>query len=77
MPPIDATYTAPSSLLEKQYGTGPKQLGGDPMSVLVAAGPYTLESDLEFEPLEALIGLAKQEKPDVLILVRTALHCFG
>jgi hypothetical protein len=31
------------------------------MSVLVAAGPYTLESDLEFEPLEALIGLAKQE----------------
>ncbi|GAA5868785.1 hypothetical protein JCM3774_003893 [Rhodotorula dairenensis] len=68
MPPIDATYTPPSSLLEKQYGTGPKQLGGNPMSVLVAAGPYTLESDLEYEPLEALIGLAKQEKPDVLIL---------
>ncbi|POY74018.1 hypothetical protein BMF94_2829 [Rhodotorula taiwanensis] len=68
MPPIDATYTAPSSLLEQQYGAGPKQLGGHPMSVLVAAGPYTLESDLDYEPLEALIGLAKQEKPDVLIL---------
>jgi hypothetical protein len=38
MPPIDATYTAPSSLLEKQYGTGPKQLGGNPMSVLASIG---------------------------------------
>lgn len=70
MPPIDATYTAPSELLERQYGSGPKQLGGQPMSILVAAGPYTLDSDLEYEPLEALVGLAMQEKPDVLILVR-------
>ncbi|BGP54723.1 hypothetical protein JCM8202_003228 [Rhodotorula sphaerocarpa] len=68
LPPIDATYTAPSELLERQYGSGPKQLGGQPMSILVAAGPYTLDSDLEYEPLEALVGLAMQEKPDVLIL---------
>ncbi|GJN89906.1 hypothetical protein Rhopal_002895-T1 [Rhodotorula paludigena] len=68
MPPIDATYTAPSEILARQYGTGPKELGGNPMSVIVAAGPYTVDSNLDYEPLQAMLGLVQEERPDVLIL---------
>ncbi|BGP14896.1 DNA-directed DNA polymerase alpha subunit pol12 [Rhodosporidiobolus nylandii] len=68
MPPADATYTSPSELLSHQYGDDPKELGGNPMSVLVASGPYTVDSDLEYEPLQALLELAQGEKPDVVIL---------
>lgn len=70
MPPPDPSYTHPSILLDHQYGSSPKQLGGLPMSVLVAAGPYTVDADLEYEPFAALIDQAIKEKPDVLILVR-------
>ena len=69
MPPIDASYTQPSEMLERQYGQGNKELGGDPMSVVVAAGPYTVDSDLEYAPLAALLDSVATEKPDVLILV--------
>lgn len=75
MPPIDATYTAPSEILARQYGTGPKELGGNPMSVIVAAGPYTVDSNLDYEPLQALLGLVQEERPDVLILVRLVPRC--
>ncbi|BGP47016.1 DNA-directed DNA polymerase alpha subunit pol12 [Rhodotorula kratochvilovae] len=68
MPPIDATYTAPTELLAKQYGNQLKQLNGAPMSVIVASGPYTVDLDLEYEPLQALLSLAQEEKPDVLVL---------
>jgi len=39
------------------------------MSVICAAGPYTVESDLDYEPLDDFLGLVKEEKPDVLIMV--------
>ncbi|GAA6029568.1 hypothetical protein JCM8097_000942 [Rhodosporidiobolus ruineniae] len=68
MPPLDASYTPPSELLSHQYGDGPKELDGNPMAVLVASGPYTVESDLEFEPLKALVEAAKKERPDVVVL---------
>ena len=35
----------------------------------VAAGPFTLDTDLSFEPLQALLEVAERERPDVLILV--------
>lgn len=72
MPPIDATYTPPTELLSMQYGSKAKQLNGNPMSVIVASGPYATEHDLEYEPLQALLGLVQEERPDVLILVRRA-----
>ncbi|GAA5861838.1 hypothetical protein JCM8547_008571 [Rhodosporidiobolus lusitaniae] len=68
MPPLDATYTSPSELLAHQYGSDPKELDGNPMSVLIASGPYTVESDLEYEPLQALVEQAKRERPDVVVL---------
>lgn len=73
MPPIDASYTAPSELIRNQYGTANKQLGGGPMSVMVAAGPYTVDSNLEYAPLDALLKAAQREKPDLLILVSPSL----
>jgi hypothetical protein len=39
------------------------------MSVIVAAGPYTVDSDLEYAPLGALLENAEDERPDVLVLV--------
>lgn len=38
--------------------------------MFIAAGPYTIESDLEYEPLGALIDIIALEKPDLVILVR-------
>ncbi|KAM0788694.1 hypothetical protein ACM66B_002791 [Microbotryomycetes sp. NB124-2] len=69
MPPIDPTWSEASVVLEKQHGNGPKKLGGNPMSVIVAAGPFTLQSDFEYAPLGALLDAAEVEKPDVLVLI--------
>lgn len=67
---MDASYTKPSELLGYQYGTGARELGGSPLSVIVAAGPYTVDSDLDYEPLKVLLSLVAKERPDLLILVR-------
>lgn len=79
MPPIlDPHYTKPSQLLKKQYGTDRRELGGAPLNVIVAAGPYTVDADLEFEPLEVLLEQVGKEKPDVIVLVSSSLpsHTF-
>lgn len=76
MPPMDATLTKPSELLKFQHGTAAKELGGSPLSVIVAAGPYTLDSDLDYEPLKVLLSLVAKERPDLLILVRSSLRRF-
>ena len=36
---------------------------------MLAAGPYTLDADLNYEPFEALIEAALRDRPDVLVLV--------
>ncbi|KAI5475991.1 DNA polymerase alpha subunit B [Pseudohyphozyma bogoriensis] len=69
LPPIDAPATTPSELLRNQYGTGEKQLAGQPLSVITAAGPFTVDANLNYEPLDALITRAGSEKPDALILI--------
>lgn len=40
-----------------------------PLSMFVAAGPYTTKDNLEYEPLEDLLASAKEAKADVLILM--------
>ena len=42
---------------------------GEALSVVVACGPFTTADNLEYEPLEELLGNVASEKPDVLILV--------
>lgn len=39
-----------------------------PLSMLVASGPYTTDTDLSFAPLHALLAKAEEQKTDVLIL---------
>lgn len=69
LPPPDASYTEPSKVLEWNYGTGKGQLGGEPMGVICAAGPFTVDTDLMYEPLGALLEQAIEAQPDVLLLV--------
>lgn len=73
MPPIDPSYTRPSEILDREYGEGNKKLGGNPMSVIVAAGPYTVDSNLDYAPLAALLESVEDERPDVLVLVGATL----
>lgn len=44
------------------------------MGIMTAAGPYTLDDDLLYAPLEALTEVVLKEKPDALILVRPDLE---
>ena len=41
---------------------------GPGVRAMVAAGPYTTKDSLEYVPLDELIAVAAQEKPDILIL---------
>jgi len=45
------------------------QMQGQPLSVMIAAGPYTLDTDLDYEPFDALMEVARNDRPDALILV--------
>lgn len=58
--------TPSSELLEYQYGDKTR---GEPVNLTVAAGPYSLDDNLDFEPLQALLEVAEKERPDALILV--------
>lgn len=42
--------------------------GGRGLSVVVAAGPYTLADDLAYEPLAALLDYCRAQRPNVLLL---------
>ncbi|BEI86263.1 hypothetical protein CcaverHIS002_0605500 [Cutaneotrichosporon cavernicola] len=65
-PPIDPVMTQRDELLNHQQG---EALGGLPISVHVVAGPYSVDSDLLYEPLDALIDVACYERPDVLVML--------
>ncbi len=67
--------TSPAQLLKYQQ----ELLAGQPTSVIVAVGPYTLDTDLLYEPLEALLESARTDRPDALILVgvENALHALA
>jgi len=46
-----------------------KKLSGQPLKLITAAGPYTLNDNLLFEPFAALMDRVNRERPDVLLLV--------
>ncbi len=59
--------TAPAEkLLKLQYGD--KFSGGRPLSILTACGPFTTTEDLEYEPLNDLLTIIRESRPDVAIL---------
>lgn len=51
-----------------EYNHGAKTKG-QPLDICVAAGPYTLDDDLTYQPLEDLLQTLASEQPDILILV--------
>lgn len=68
-PPSALNQSTAGELLDYQHGD---KLRGQPLSMMVAAGPYTLDDDLLYQPLSALIDVAIEERPDALILVSLA-----
>ena len=44
------------------------------IEIVLAAGPYTLDSDLTYQPLEELLKTCTKQRPDVLILVRSFFY---
>jgi hypothetical protein len=63
-PPLEMERTPLPDMLAMQERTG-----GQPVEVMLAAGPYTLDADLEYAPFEALVEAAIRDRPDVLLLV--------
>jgi DNA polymerase alpha subunit B len=58
---------APAKLIDQHHST--LLQGGKPLSVTVAAGPFTTADNLNYEPLEQLLSKALVDKPDVMIFV--------
>lgn len=68
MPPsLPLPETEVVDLLEHQHANG--KLKGEPMSVFVASGPFTLDNDLNFTPWHRLIDQIEQRKPDVALFM--------
>ena len=63
--PGEMPTTVPSQMAHYQH----TQMQGQPLSVMIAAGPYTLDTDLDYEPFDALMEVARNDRPDALILV--------
>ena len=51
-------YVAPGMLTR-----GSRRAGAAPLSVMVAAGPFTTADSLEFEPLDELLAVAARTPP--------------
>lgn len=74
MPLLKSAASAPSSLeahVQRLRG-GPDVMDDDtkpaPLNILLAAGPYTADDNLDFEPLHALCSQAADTYADALIL---------
>jgi DNA polymerase alpha subunit B len=52
-----------------QYNYGPNNSDGQPMQLLVASGPFTLDDNFAYEPLDSLAETVATSSPDLLILV--------
>jgi DNA polymerase alpha subunit B len=50
-------------------------LGGNPLSVFTAAGPFTTSADLSYKPLDELLEHIVAESPDVVILCGPFVDC--
>ena len=55
-------------MLNYQHNSA-KYLSGQPMSVVVVCGPFTVDDNLEYAPLQALLEEMSNIRPDLLILV--------
>ncbi|KAK9696353.1 DNA-directed DNA polymerase alpha subunit pol12 [Basidiobolus ranarum] len=61
------SMTPVSQLLFNNYDDS--RLGGRPLGMVVASGPYRLDDNLDFVPFAELLATIGKEKPDILLLV--------
>ncbi len=64
--PLPFNTASAERLLKLQHGD--KFSGGRPLSILTACGPFTTTEDLEYEPLNDLLTIVRESRPDVAIL---------
>ncbi|CAG8441915.1 2519_t:CDS:10 [Ambispora gerdemannii] len=67
LPLLPMPVTSTAEIMSYNYGKA--RLNGEEMTVIVAAGPFTTESNLNFEPFAQLMENMKSIRPDVLILM--------
>ncbi|KAI8603184.1 DNA polymerase alpha/epsilon subunit B-domain-containing protein [Dissophora ornata] len=65
LPRLPMATISPVELENFQY----RKMGGQPIKMIAAAGPYTLNDNLLFEPFVALMQHVNKERPDVLLLM--------
>jgi DNA polymerase alpha subunit B len=65
--PPQLPRSSPAQILEYHHSSAYQ--GGQPLSVMVAAGPFTTQDNLDYRPFEDILVKALKAKPDVLILV--------
>jgi DNA polymerase alpha subunit B len=51
-----------------QYHHGDDFQSGAPLQIMLASGPFTLSSNLEYEPFNDLLNIVIEKRPDVVIL---------
>ncbi|KAK5746605.1 DNA-directed DNA polymerase alpha subunit pol12 [Elasticomyces elasticus] len=69
LPSLPLPASTPQELdIHNDRLTSPDDSETRPLGVLVAAGPYTTDTDLDFVALHTLLHKAEQERTDVLIL---------
>lgn len=56
-----------------QGGTSTDEQDG-PFTMLIAAGPFTCDDNLAYEPLNELVKYAREEKPSVVALIGPFVH---
>jgi hypothetical protein len=65
--PRPLPMSSPAKLLEYHHNNRHYQ-SGQPLHIIVAAGPYTTSENLLYEPFEALLTHIIRVKPDVVVL---------
>lgn len=50
-----------------------EQSENQPVRILIAAGPFTTDGDLSFEPLDEILRVTSDQEPHVVILVRSLI----
>lgn len=61
-------HKMPKLRINELHGADPK-----PVRVVTACGPFTTANNVNYLPLNDLLQVAVDQKPDVLILVRAGL----
>jgi DNA polymerase alpha subunit B len=59
--------TTPTQLSDYQHGADCQ--AGAPLTIVMASGPYTLKTDLNYAPLADLLAMVQKTRPDVLVLM--------